>query len=120
MRHRLHKFMDKIQEKPVEERQKILVVGTVVTGILVAGLGLWNISSNLVAFNDFGNTVTENSQKDSNFSSVMSKLQTDAASVWGSMQSSLKNLNDQLGERPVQPSVETQESSVEQNPNAND
>ncbi len=99
MRHKLHNFMDKMQQKPVAERQRLLVVSTVVLGGMVMVVGLWNISSNLVAMGNHGNAdsaLAQNSDVGS-APSVADKLRTEAASVWGSVQGGLQSLNDKLG-----------------------
>ncbi len=51
MQKRLHNFMDKMQEKSVEERRKLLFSSMVFFGILISLIGVTNIFSNLVALN---------------------------------------------------------------------
>ena len=70
-----------------------------VLGGMVMVVGLWNISSNLVAVGSPGNAdsaLAQNSEV-GDASSVADKLRTQAASVWGSVQGGLQSLNDKLG-----------------------
>ncbi len=56
MQKRLHNFMDKMQEKSVEERRKLLFSSMVFFGILISLIGMTNIFSNLVALNATSNS----------------------------------------------------------------
>lgn len=88
--------MDKLQEKPVEERKKILFRSTLLLGFFIGSFGLWNISNNLVALNT--NTakvfaVEEKAEAPSPFTTLKENI----ASAWTSVQDNLKELNDKLG-----------------------
>lgn len=87
---RLHKFMDKMQERSVEERRKILFSSMVFFGILIVLVGVSNISSNLVSL---GSTPSGLAEAPSFFSS----LSSNAASISTAVSSGLKDLNDKLG-----------------------
>jgi hypothetical protein len=95
--------MDKMKEKPIEERRKLLISSTLGLGLIVTVFGLWNISSNLVALNE-QRPSDENvavAEADEDVSSAASKLRTEAASVWGSVKGGLEDLNSKLDELKV-------------------
>ena len=109
MQEKLHKFMDKMGEKTIEERQRILMGSTILGGMLITVLGVWNITSNLFALTDQTNAIAEGRVEEIK-PSVMDKLKTDVASVWGSVRGGMKDLNDKLGTKPndIPPEAPTQ------------
>ncbi len=105
MQKRLHNFMDKMKEKPLEERRRILFGSMVVSGILIAFGGMYNLSSNLVALNSgqgdqpigeagLASSVDESVAK---APSLISSLSSNVASVWGAIKDQLHVLNNKLG-----------------------
>ncbi|MBI3633749.1 MAG: hypothetical protein HY226_05680 [Candidatus Vogelbacteria bacterium] len=91
--------MDKMKQKPVEERRKLLILSTALLGGLVLIVGLWNISNNIVAMGRSNNDLaqTQNSDSAGSATSIMDKLRTQAASVWGSVSGGLNDINNKLG-----------------------
>lgn len=97
MQKRLHNFMDKMQEKSVEERRNILFKSTVSLGIFITLFGLWNVSNNLVALNvNSKQSLAIEEEKNSKMLSI-SALTNNIAGVWGGVKDSLNDLNDKLG-----------------------
>ena len=88
--------MDKMKERPVEERRKFLFTGMIASGILLVILGLWDISSNLVSLNDNSSNVAA-ADANKTTPSLFSSLSSEVVSAWWSMKSSLQILNDKLG-----------------------
>ena len=88
---RLHNFMDKMRDKSLEERRKILFFSTTFLGAFVALIGLWNISSNLISLNDTPSNLASVTEE-----KTVSKL-SNVASVWSLVKNSLQSLNDRLG-----------------------
>jgi hypothetical protein len=96
MQKRLHNFMDKMQEKSVEERRKILFGSTTLLGGFIAIFGLWNISNNLVSLST-SDTGTLAVEEKADAPSPFTALSNNVASIWASLKDNLKDLNDKLG-----------------------
>jgi hypothetical protein len=96
MQKRLHNFMDKMQEKSVEERRKILFGSTTFLGVFIAIFGLWNISNNLVSLNT-SDTATLAVEEKAEAPSPFASLSDNVAGVWASLKDNLRDLNDKLG-----------------------
>ena len=94
---RLHNFMDKMREKPLEERRKLLLSSTVFSGVLIAVLGVWNISSNLVSLNQSPSALAAAEKEKANTPSLFTTLGDGVANVWSGVKANLQSLNDKLG-----------------------
>lgn len=99
--------MDKMREKPVEERRKLLLTSTIFFGVIITIFGLWNISNNLVALGGNNNMPADlassaPSGNKTDVPSLFSSLSDNIAGVWSAAKSELQNLNDKLGTTTAQ------------------
>lgn len=84
---RIHVFMDKMRERPVSERRRILFSSMVFFGVVIVLFGVSNIFHNLVSLNQHGST---------NLAVAPEEGSKGLASVWSAIEDILKNLNDKL------------------------
>ncbi len=96
--HRLHNFMDKMREKTVPERQRLLRVSTISLGALIAVIGLWNIPNNLISLGG-QNVISSDTAAKPTTPSLFATLSANIASVVGTAKAELKDLNDKLGQQ---------------------
>ncbi|MDO8492935.1 MAG: hypothetical protein Q7S19_00065 [bacterium] len=91
--------MDKMREKPVEQRRKMLLHSTVSLGLIIGIFGVWNFSNNMtpLALNSDTSGLTEVIDKKSDAPSLFTRLSTNMTAVWRSVQSELMDMNDKLG-----------------------
>ncbi len=90
---KLHNFMDKMRQKPVEERRRLLRYSTAAVGGFIAIFGVWNISNNLISLNSGNNDVAAVVKAPSLFTVLGDNI----SRVWSSTATELKNINDKLG-----------------------
>ena len=85
--------MDRMRERPVAERRKILYISSVVLGLIIFVFGFWNTSNRLLALNNLQSEVVSNSADEGFFTSFKNGL----AGVILGFEGGLKDLNNKLG-----------------------
>ena len=95
---KLHNFMDRMREKSVEERRKLLFGSTTFFGVLIALFGLWNISNSLVSLNTNSDSLaTGTGEEEVKTPSTFASLRASLANAWTAVEGGLRDLNDKLG-----------------------
>lgn len=96
---RFHNFMDRIREKPVAERRKMLFKSSLLFGGMIGVFGFWNLFTDLISLNNNpeGDILAEESVEKVSPASPFSSLSNDVSNVWTAVRGELKKLNDKLG-----------------------